>query len=271
MPVSVKDGGFFVFWSWIAPIMKHIYYHIHHQSYQEDLPFWLDLTEGCGPVLELGCGTGRVAIPLGEAGRKVWGLDLDPEMLDIARQELKKRAQTVQDRVRFIDMDMTSFQLDHVFEIVLSPCNTYSLFDKEKRMAILQRVVDHIQEDGAFSASVPNPHRLAELIASGEDEEEGEDAVVEEIFTHPLTGDPVQVSSRVEPTAEGVRWIWYYDHLHPDGGIEREEVSRHHLYTPVDQYRAELETWGFSTLIYGDFLKTPFSEESPYLIIVGEM
>lgn len=248
--------------------MKHIYYHIHHQSYQEDLPFWMDLTEGCGPVLELGCGTGRVAIPLGEAGREVWGLDHDPDMLDIARQEVKKRAQSVQDRVRFIDMDMTSFQLEHTFDVVLCPCNTYSLFYKEQRMAILQRVVDHLHEDGAFSASVPNPHRMAEFIAAGEDE--GEGAVLEEIFSHPLTGHPIQVSSRVEPTAEGVRWVWYYDHLLPDGGIEREEVSRYHLYTPVDQYRAEFDAWGFSTRLYGDFERSPFSEESPYLIIVGE-
>jgi SAM-dependent methyltransferase len=251
--------------------MKHILSHLHHQSYQEDIPFWLGLTEGCGPVLELGCGTGRVAIPLAVAGREVWGLDHNPNRLGLAHQELRKQFREVQDRVHFIARDMTSFQLDRKFEVVLSPCNTYSLFGEEQRMAILQCVVDHIQEGGAFSFSVPNPRRLREFMGPEEGDGEGEGVDLEEVFTHPLTGYPVQVSSHIEPTAGGVIWTWFYDQLKPDGQVAREEISRHHLYTPVDQYRSELETWGFSTQVYGDFERAPFAERSPYLIMVGKM
>ncbi len=249
---------------------RNVLYHIHHQSYQEDLPFWLDLTKGGDSVLELGCGTGRVAIPLGEADRKVWGLDHDPEMLDIARFELGKRPRVVQERVHFLSMDMTSFHLDRTFDVVLSPCNTYSLFAREKRTAILNCVVDHLQKGSTFGVSVPNPHHLLEVMKTGE-EEEGEGPVLEEIFTHPQTGDPVQVSSRVEPTERGVKWTWFYDHLKPDGEVEREKISRHHLYTPVDQYISEFEERGFSTRVYGDYSGSLFNEVSPYLIIVGEM
>lgn len=252
-------------------MIRNALYHIHHQSYQEDLPFWLDLTEGGDSVLELGCGTGRVAIPLGEAGRKVWGLDHDPEMLDIARFELRKQPQSVQERVHFLSMDMTSFHLDRTFDVVLSPCNTYSLFDRVKRTAILNCVVDHLQRGSTFAVSMPNPHHVLEIMKTGEGEEEGEGPVLEEIFTHPRTGDPIQVSSRVEPMEIGMKWTWFYDHLKPDGEVEREKISRDHLYTPVDQYNSEFEERGFSTRVYGDFNRSPFNEESPYLIIVGEM
>ena len=56
---------------------------------REDIPFYVDeaLTAG-GPVLELGCGTGRVTIPIAAAGVDVTGVDLSPAMLDIARRKV---------------------------------------------------------------------------------------------------------------------------------------------------------------------------------------
>ena len=57
-------------------------YHAHHGQYQEDLPFWLKLAnQQGGPVLELGCGTGRVLLPLARGGFQTVGLDNDLEML----------------------------------------------------------------------------------------------------------------------------------------------------------------------------------------------
>ena len=52
-----------------------------------DNPFYLELARQCGgPVLELACGTGRVSIPLAEAGFAVTGLDASPPMVEAARQ-----------------------------------------------------------------------------------------------------------------------------------------------------------------------------------------
>ena len=65
------------------------FYHAHHNAFRSDIPFWLDLARRQGsPILELGCGTGRVLIPLAEAGYTVYGLDIDPEMLEFCLQQV---------------------------------------------------------------------------------------------------------------------------------------------------------------------------------------
>ncbi len=55
-----------------------LFYHAQHQNYLEDLPFWLGLAATQGsPILELGCGSGRVLLPLALAGHRVLGIDND--------------------------------------------------------------------------------------------------------------------------------------------------------------------------------------------------
>ena len=62
--------------------MLPLLYHAHHNRYKEDLPFWLELAARHGdPVLELGCGSGRVLLALAQDGYQVYGLDNDPGML----------------------------------------------------------------------------------------------------------------------------------------------------------------------------------------------
>ena len=59
-------------------------YHAHHNRSLEDLPFWLELAAQAGdPILELGCGTGRVLIPLAQAGYHTIGLDNDPSHAEV--------------------------------------------------------------------------------------------------------------------------------------------------------------------------------------------
>ena len=64
------------------------YYDLSHQSLVEDIPFLLRVAaETGGPALELGCGSGRLLVPLARAGYAVTGVDNSPEML--ARAELR--------------------------------------------------------------------------------------------------------------------------------------------------------------------------------------
>src|SRR5262245_28734830 len=58
-----------------------------------DLPFWRRITRGSpGPVLELGCGTGRLAVPLAAGGASIVGLDRSAPMLARAAQRLRRRS-----------------------------------------------------------------------------------------------------------------------------------------------------------------------------------
>ncbi|NTU82301.1 MAG: class I SAM-dependent methyltransferase, partial [Chloroflexales bacterium] len=63
------------------------YYDADFRDYLEDLPFYHELARRTGgPLLELMCGTGRVLLPLAEAGYSITGVDSSPAMLSIARE-----------------------------------------------------------------------------------------------------------------------------------------------------------------------------------------
>src|SRR5713226_4481605 len=76
----------------------------------DDLPFWINLARRTGgPVLEVGCGTGRVVIPLAESGAHVVGIDVSAAMLAIARDKVS--AAGVDGRVELIRADALSLRL----------------------------------------------------------------------------------------------------------------------------------------------------------------
>jgi len=80
-----------------------------------------------GPVLELGCGTGRVAIPLAEAGYRVTGIDLSEAMLDAGRARRRRLPAEVAVRLRFARKDMRDFAFPRRFGAVLSPFSALAM------------------------------------------------------------------------------------------------------------------------------------------------
>ncbi|MCK9907056.1 class I SAM-dependent methyltransferase, partial [Frankia sp. Cpl3] len=68
------------------------YYDLTQSGLSGDIPFFLEMArQADGEILDLACGTGRISIPLAEAGHQVTGLDLSTEMLARAEQKAKER------------------------------------------------------------------------------------------------------------------------------------------------------------------------------------
>ncbi|MEZ4518635.1 MAG: class I SAM-dependent methyltransferase [Chloroflexota bacterium] len=66
------------------------YYDLSHAALVDDIPFRLDLAQKAdGPVLELGCGSGRLLLPLARAGYEITGVDNSPAMLAMAERQLR--------------------------------------------------------------------------------------------------------------------------------------------------------------------------------------
>jgi SAM-dependent methyltransferase len=228
----------------------------------EDIPFWLQLAkEKGGPVLELGCGTGRLLLPLLKAGIDVIGLDIDFEMLSHIKSQLSPQ---MREQVNFFQADLDNYHLERRFSMIFLACNTLSTLQKETRLNAYSRIREHLKSDGIFAVSIPNPINLASLSAQGESE-------IEVSFSHPLTGNPIQVSSEWQLTDRFVEFYWHYDHLLPDGLVDRETIrSRHSLISP-GEYQAELQSANLNPInLYGDFEKADFQKDSPYLIIIAQ-
>jgi SAM-dependent methyltransferase len=241
--------------------MFPLLYHTHHSLHMEDLPFWQGLAgQHRGPILELGCGTGRVLLTLLQAGHVVYGLDNDLEMLRFLKGCLPLEQQG---NVPVFLSDMACFHLAGRFPLIILPCNTWSTLPAEKRQAALGCIRAHLAPGGAFALSLPNPVALEEMPKRGEEE-------VEETFSHPRSGFPVQVSSAWRRSKSHFTVAWHYDHLLPDGQVERLTAQVGHSLEPPEVYVQELEQAGLQVCaLFGDFDQVPFTAESPALILVA--
>ena len=243
--------------------MFPVLYNAHHSQYQEDLPFWLDLAHQQGdPVLELGCGTGRVLLPLAQAGLRTVGLDNDLGMLRLLQA---KQTPGLQPPPMLFAANLADFHLAQRFPLVLLPCNTWSVLDAGQRQRALNCIARHLAPGGVFAASLPNPEFLLDLPASSE-------ADVDETFTHPQTGNPVQVSSSWQRTRHSFTVTWHYDHLLPDGEVERLTIQSRHDLIPSTAYLDELRQAGFHLReLYGEFDRSPADRWAANLIFVASI
>lgn len=236
-------------------------YHAHHNRHLEDLPFWLELARRQGsPILELGCGSGRVLLPIRRAGYHVTGLERDPDMLCVLREGMESG---LDGQVELVLGDMTDFELGQRYSLIIMPCNTFTTLSAAQRKATLDCVRRHLEPSGLFAASLPNPTLLRRLPRRSEME-------VEESFPHPLDGEPVQVSSGWERSQQSLTIHWHYDHLLPDGRVERVSMQANHALAPAEVYLAELEEAGLDLIErYGDFDRSPYSLDAPSLILLA--
>jgi len=233
----------------------------HLGFYSEDIPFWQELArQSTGPILELGCGAGRVLLLLAQSGRPVYGIDNKRGVLALLRSRITPDQKKY---TRVLQADTDAFHFDLHFGLIIAPCNTYSSFSNKTRRRTLSGVHFHLHEDGVFALSLPNPTTLKHLTARSEPE-------VEEIFPHPLDGEPVQVSSSWERSDRFITVQWHYDHLLPDGGIERSSTQIKHNLISTRDYLAEIRSAGFIiNNTYGNYDWSPHRQDSPNLIILA--
>jgi SAM-dependent methyltransferase len=111
-----------------------------------------------GPVLELGCGTGRVALPLVRGGYRVTGVDISPAMLARARRQRRALPPEEAIRLRFSLQDMTCFSFPRRFAAAIIAFSTFALVtDIAGRASCLERVHRHLEPGGLLLIDLPNP------------------------------------------------------------------------------------------------------------------
>ncbi|RKX27223.1 MAG: hypothetical protein DRP47_06865 [Candidatus Zixiibacteriota bacterium] len=137
------------------------YYDLENEGLVKDISFYRKQAKRIGgPVLELACGTGRITIPLAEAGLKMTGLDISPPMLQQARVKAEKKGLNIE----FIETDCRNFDLEERFSTILFPFNAIAhIHDHESYEALFSCVKNHLQDGGRFIVDWFNP-RLDILI-----------------------------------------------------------------------------------------------------------
>ncbi len=126
-------------------------------TYDDDMDFYFKIAETyCkSKLLEIGCGTGRLSIPLSEKGYDVTGIDISLPMLDRAAEKLIQSSGTAQ----FLPGDARTFELAAKFDLIIFPHNAFShLRNLEDIESTLKQVRSHLTDDGVFVFDIFTPY-----------------------------------------------------------------------------------------------------------------
>jgi SAM-dependent methyltransferase len=249
------------------------YDHIVPYRERHDVAFFVEMAQASGgPVLEIGCGTGRVLIPtaracigdasIGDASIEVVGLDLSPSMLAVCRDNLAAEAAEVQSRVHLVEGDMRDFDLGREFALATLPFRPFQhLTSVEDELACLAAIHRHLRPGGRLALDLFNPS-IPHLAAPERLEEFGD----EPEFTMP---DGRRVLRRARIAArdyfaqvQETELIYYV--THPDGRQERLV----HAFPMRYLFRFEMEhllaRCGFEVeALYGDYDRSPYGSKYP--------
>jgi SAM-dependent methyltransferase len=187
-----------------------VWHDVECGGYEADLRLWEELAAAAGgPVLDLGCGTGRVALHLARHGHEVTGLDRGPEFI----AELHARASALPCRGEV--GDARHFELGRRdFALVLAPMQLLQLFTgREERIACLAAAADHLRPEGIFAAAI------AEAVVGGVNREDEAVPDSSEIGGCVYSSLPIEI--RVDAERIAIRRLRKV--LSPSGVLERSE------------------------------------------------
>ena len=235
----------------------------------QDVAFYRNAVREFGdPILELGCGTGRITMALAEAGKRITGLDLSGRMLERA---VKKRAALrveARERVHFVQGDMARFDLGEKFRLVIIPFRPFQhLLEVRQQMDCLECVRKHLAPGGRLILDVfqTDAERMHDPVHMRE-------VPLTEYET--ADGRRVRISERVAAfhraeQRNDVEMIFSIKHR--DGRQERLVFAWPLRYFFRFEVEHLLARCGFKVAaLYGDFDRSPIRGDSPEMIFVAE-
>ena len=229
----------------------------------DDLPFWSELLKNLpGPALEVGCGTGRILLPLLQAGHSIDGMDSSKRMIALLKEKASEAGHEVDARVQ----TMEELDMGKSYELVFIPGFSLQMVDsRELVKQSLQRFHDHLNPGGKLAISLffpweeleedePGDWRLRKKVKRADGtrlvchqstviNNEDQSLVVENRYRL-LDKD----RKMVDEEFRDIRLLWFYPH----------------------EFHLLLEECGFELLdTYSDFQEEPMDEHSPHAVFLA--
>lgn len=223
---------------------------------------WPPSTEA--PILELACGTGRVAFPLAEDGFNVVGVDRSRPMLAVAKSKHRAADPAVASRLEFVEGDMRDVELGRTFRLVIIAFRSFAhLLTVDDQRQCLENVHRHLDRGGVLALNVFDPRLdLCMPDVSAQFPQSRGRAHLAETASHV---DLEAVARTNDPLLQVMTETWRLTERTEDGTVLREEVEE---VEEVEElvirwtYRYELhhllELSGFEDVAeYSDFKRSP--------------
>ena len=238
-----------------------------HAELQEDIGFVLTFAaRQNGPLLELGCGTGRLLIPLARAGHQVTGVDSSPAMLQRAHRRLEEETATIKARLTLLEADMLALPGQQQYAAAILGYNTAMHLNQAQLGRCLRQLKQRLLPGGQLLLDLANPHLVE---ATPPDRA----VTLERVWQEPDEGVTVQqfASSWLDPMAQTLQISWWFDEVATSSGTVRRTVSPmlyHYFY--LHQLTGILLENGFTVVdVLGSYQEEPFAEESERLLIIA--
>jgi SAM-dependent methyltransferase len=236
-----------------------------YADYTDDLPLVLAYAQRTGgPLLELGCGTGRLLVPLARAGYDVTGVDLSPEMLRIARAKVE--AADIARQVTLVHGDLADAPLAGPYRLAVVRMNTFlHLATQSDQLRALRHWREHLAPAGLLLIDIFNPD-VAQLASL--------DGRIEwdKTWIDPQTGATVMkfLTRTVDLAEQVIRVNLIYDEIAADGQVRRTLVPFDQRYLWRFEAELLLDKAGFALeSVHGDRSLGPFESDSDTMILVA--
>lgn len=226
-----------------------------------DIPFFIEAGRGAPNVLELTSGTGRLSIPLLEAGVRLSCLDSSPEMLEVLRAKLHARGLSAP----IYTLDVSSFTLPERFDLILFPFNAFAeIQDPAQQQSTLEAVRAHLLPGGRFICTLHNPAARLKQV-DGQTRLRGR-------FPLPNAAGELALYSteRYDPASGMVNGEQGYELRAPTGDLlDRFSVGINFVLHTREAFEKLAERFFQVQALYGDYSRAAYQPgESPFMIWV---
>ena len=246
------------------------YYDLIHTGLPGEAEFYVGQAVRIGgSTLELGCGTGRIAIPMAMSGVDVVGLDNSRAMLACCLEKLEAIGE-MPGSLRLIQGDMAAFELDARFDFIAMPYRTFmhllTPVDQKRALTAVRR---HLADDGVFIVNLwaATPSAIAPYIGLEEHE-------YRYAGKHAIPGTETALLDHCAASYDEFRQVFTEDHFLQELDADAEvvdsvELSLTRAWTTPREMQHLVELCGFAVeAVFGDFDCGPFTSESTEMIWV---
>ena len=244
--------------------MKAELYALTHRGNAGDVAFYAQVCRGARRVLELGSGSGRILSALAGAQRSLVGLELDRDLLALARRSVRALPAPKRKAIRLVHADMRDFEFPERFERVLLPYNAlYCLLTRRAALACFRAARRALEPGGKLALDVWN----AEPFARSSGRATADDTAPIVSVRHGGRTYDVFERSRVRRAQHRLDVSYVYVPREGGTAYQTSIAQRYFLPTEVDEL---LQRAGFAVeKRFGDFLGSRFGARSEQLVVVA--
>ncbi len=246
------------------------FYDLEYENKKDDVNFYYKLAQKIkGPILECGCGAGRIFTPMAKSGKEIWGFDTNTAMIDIAKNKIQSsKARIFQDDVtRFSSPTLSNKKFDFIFFsfdglAYLAHKDGGGYYSpkesQERQRKAFKNISAHLHPNGFFAFDLFSPNDLSK------------EYVVRHHFSRAIKNETWSLFSAIHIPIERIFQIHYFmEILKTDGSSKKWHYPIAAYQATFQEIKSLLEETGLYPIkTYGDFDLKPHRNRSEQMIFI---